>query len=184
MSLDYNSLLLAVGFSAACLSLTLFGIWLTSRSEKFLLTWAFSVLLVVGDVFTYDAYIETPTRVLGIGSFILLLLGMVAYGIYFGASHSVQQIAADAARTAIAGETTAERRTLVEAFVAANAGTYPFVDPNKLTADARDSVADPNQFDVSVRYDARNLPIWNLFPRLIMPTTTISRRSTIRIGGI
>ncbi|TIM19494.1 MAG: pilus assembly protein, partial [Mesorhizobium sp.] len=32
--------------------------------------------------------------------FILLLLGMVAYGIYFGASHSVQQIAADAARTA------------------------------------------------------------------------------------
>ena len=30
--------------------------------------------------------------------FILLLLGMVAYGIYFGASHSVQQIAADAAR--------------------------------------------------------------------------------------
>ncbi|RVD33089.1 pilus assembly protein, partial [Mesorhizobium sp. M4A.F.Ca.ET.020.02.1.1] len=35
--------------------------------------------------------------------FILLLLGMVAYGIYFGASHSVQQIAADAARTAIAG---------------------------------------------------------------------------------
>ena len=78
MSLDYNSLLLAVGFSAACLSLTLFGIWLTSRSEKFLLTWAFSVLLVVGDVFTYDAYIETPTRVLGIGSFILLLLGFSA----------------------------------------------------------------------------------------------------------
>ena len=32
--------------------------------------------------------------------FILFLLGMVAYGIYFGASHSVQQIAADAARTA------------------------------------------------------------------------------------
>jgi Flp pilus assembly protein TadG len=30
--------------------------------------------------------------------FILLLLGMVAYGIYFGASHWVQQIAADAAR--------------------------------------------------------------------------------------
>ena len=35
--------------------------------------------------------------------FVLLLPGMVAYGIYFGASHSVKQIAADAARTAIAG---------------------------------------------------------------------------------
>ncbi len=116
--------------------------------------------------------------------FVLLILGMVAYGIYFGASHSVQQIAADAARTAIAGETTAERRTLVEAFVAANAGTYPFVDPNKLTADARDSVADPNQFDVSVRYDARNLPIWNLLAGLPMPDVTISRTSTIRMGGL
>lgn len=36
MLLDYNSLLLAVGFSAACLSLTLFGTWLTARSDKFL----------------------------------------------------------------------------------------------------------------------------------------------------
>jgi Flp pilus assembly protein TadG len=29
--------------------------------------------------------------------YIFLLVGMVAYGIYFGAAHSVQQIAADAA---------------------------------------------------------------------------------------
>ena len=49
MLLDYNSLLLAVGFSAACLSLTLFGTWLTARSDKFLLTWAISVLVVVAD---------------------------------------------------------------------------------------------------------------------------------------
>ena len=116
--------------------------------------------------------------------FILLMLGMVAYGIYFGASHSVQQIAADAARTAIAGESASERRTLVQAFVAANAGAYPFVDPRRLTIDARDSAADPNQFDVSVRYDARNLPIWNLLAGLPMPDVTISRSSTIRMGGL
>lgn len=30
--------------------------------------------------------------------YLFLLVGMVAYGIYFGASHSVQQIPADAAR--------------------------------------------------------------------------------------
>ncbi|RUW83184.1 GGDEF domain-containing protein, partial [Mesorhizobium sp. M8A.F.Ca.ET.059.01.1.1] len=50
MSLDYTSLLLAVGFSAACLSLTLFGMWLTARSEKFLLTWAISLVFVAGDI--------------------------------------------------------------------------------------------------------------------------------------
>ncbi|RWA68586.1 MAG: pilus assembly protein [Mesorhizobium sp.] len=49
--------------------------------------------------------------------FILLLLGMVAYGIYFGASHSVQQIAADAARKAIAGLDQTERQALVTDFI-------------------------------------------------------------------
>lgn len=75
MSLDYNSLLLAVGFSAACLSLTLFGIWLTARTEKFLLTWAISALLIVGDVFIYRDYIDAPGRLLGIASFAVILVG-------------------------------------------------------------------------------------------------------------
>ncbi|RWC49488.1 MAG: GGDEF domain-containing protein [Mesorhizobium sp.] len=75
MSLDYTSLLLAVGFSAACLSLTLFGMWLTARSEKFLLTWAISLVFVVGDIFAYDAYIDMPGRLLGMAALALLLLG-------------------------------------------------------------------------------------------------------------
>jgi Flp pilus assembly protein TadG len=116
--------------------------------------------------------------------FIVLLLGMVAYGIYFGASHSVQQIAADAARTAIAGLNQSERQTLVSDFIAHDVAGYPFVDPNKLTVNAQDSVADGSQFVVSVSYDARNLPIWNLFPKLPLPGTTIQRQSTIRVGGI
>ena len=116
--------------------------------------------------------------------FILLLLGMVAYGIYFGASHSVQQIAADAARTAIAGLNQTERQTLVTNFIANDVSGYPFVDPKKLKVNAQDSVADGSQFVVSVTYDARNLPIWNLFQSLPLPGTTIQRQSTIRVGGI
>jgi len=84
MSLDYNSLLLAVGFSAACLCMTLFGIWLTARSEKFLLTWAVSVLLIVADVFAYQAYIDTPGRLLGLATFTFLLLG---FATMLGAAH-------------------------------------------------------------------------------------------------
>ncbi|TGP22884.1 pilus assembly protein [Mesorhizobium sp. M1D.F.Ca.ET.184.01.1.1] len=116
--------------------------------------------------------------------FILLLLGMVAYGIYFGASHSVQQIAADAARTAIAGLNQTERQALVTDFITHDVAGYPFVDPKKLTVDAKDSAVDGSQFVVSVSYDARNLPIWNLFRTLPLPGTTIQRQSTIRVGGI
>ncbi|KAA3450112.1 GGDEF domain-containing protein [Mesorhizobium sp. SARCC-RB16n] len=78
MSLDYTSLLLAVGFSAACLSLTLFGMWLTARSEKFLLTWAISLVFVVGDIFIYDAYIDMPGRLLGVSTSAFLLIGFSA----------------------------------------------------------------------------------------------------------
>lgn len=116
--------------------------------------------------------------------FLLLLLGLVAYGIYFGASHSVQQIAADAARTALAGLDQGERQTLATDFVARNAAAYPFVDPDKLTVETRDNPLDPNQFVVSVRYDARALPIWTLFAGIAMPGATIQRSSTIRTGGL
>ncbi|CDX19658.1 Diguanylate cyclase [Mesorhizobium sp. ORS 3324] len=84
MLLDYNSLLLAVGFSAACLSLTLFGTWLTARSDRFLLTWAISVLVVVAEVFVYDAYIGAPGKALGVLTLALLLLG---FSVMLGAAH-------------------------------------------------------------------------------------------------
>ena len=116
--------------------------------------------------------------------FVLMILGMSAYGIYFGASHSVQQIAADAARTAISGLDQSERQLLVTAFVQRNAHGYPFIDPAKLSVTARDSAADTDQFVVAVRYDARGLPIWNLLSDLPLPGTTITRSSTIRIGGL
>ena len=114
---------------------------------------------------------------------IMLLFGMVAYGIYLGASHSIQQIAADAARTAVAGLNAGERVSLAENYIDRNAGTYPFVDPSKLTLDIRDNPADADEFIVAVRYDARDLPIWNLLPDLPMPGMTIRHSSTIRVGG-
>jgi Flp pilus assembly protein TadG len=116
--------------------------------------------------------------------FLLMVMGMVAYGIYFGASHSLQEIAADAARTALAGLDQAERQSLVAAYVGRNAGGFPFIDPARLSVEAEDSADDGSQFVVSLRYDARDLPIWNLFAGLPLPDMTIARKTTIRIGGI
>lgn len=116
--------------------------------------------------------------------FLLLLLGMLAYGVYFGASHSVQQIAADSARAAVAGLTAGERETIVSNYIDTNAAGYVLVDPGKLTVSASDSPADDGEFTVSVSYDAADLPIWNLFDRLPLPRMTIVRRSVIRIGGL
>lgn len=116
--------------------------------------------------------------------YLFLFMGMTAYGIYFGASHSVQQLSADSARAAVAGVTAAERRTLALDFIQRNGGRYVFIDPDRLTVDVADSTGDANQFNVTVSYDASDLPIWSLFDGLSMPGQTILRRSTVRIGGI
>lgn len=116
--------------------------------------------------------------------FILLVFGMIAYGIYFGAMHSVQQIAADAARTAIAGLDETERKTLAQRFIDLNANGYVFIDGSKLAVSVKDSEADAEQFVVTLRYDAAQLPIWNLLPIVPLPEKTIVRSSTIRVGGI
>lgn len=114
--------------------------------------------------------------------FLLLFSGMVAYGIYLGTVHSIQQLAADAARTAIAGINTSERQFLAQRFIDRNASGYPLVDGQKLTVNVRDSVDDHEQFMVTIRYDASGLPIWSLYP--LLPSQTIERTSTIRIGGL
>jgi len=115
--------------------------------------------------------------------FIMLFLGMAGYGVYLGASHSVHQIAADAARIAIAGLNEAERRMLAADFIRRNASSYLFVDPEKLTIDTCDSANDSGQFVVALSYDAGALPIWSLLHGLPIQGKTIFRQSTIRIGG-
>jgi Flp pilus assembly protein TadG len=113
--------------------------------------------------------------------FILMLVGVLAYGIYFGAANSVQQIAADAARTSVAGLNATERDTLVTAFIESNAGAYVFIDPADVDFAIGDDEDDPSQYRVTVTYDASSLPIWAL--PVPLPGKTISFTSTIRLGG-
>ena len=114
--------------------------------------------------------------------FILMIVGVLAYGIYFGAASSVQQIAADAARTSIAGLSPTERNTLVTAFIENNAGGYVFIDPDEVDFTIGDDANDPNQYKVTITYDASQLPIWVL--PVPLPDKIISYTSTIRLGGI
>lgn len=114
--------------------------------------------------------------------FLLLVLGALAYGIYFGAAHSLQQLAADAARISVAGLDDEEREALVEQFLGAHASGYVFIDPVRLDHDTQ---SDPEgYFFITLRYDASHLPIWNLYPPIPLPNQTIAFRSTIRNGGL
>ncbi|MDE1159822.1 MAG: GGDEF domain-containing protein [Neorhizobium sp.] len=74
MMLDYQSLLLALGLSAACLMVTLFGTWVSRRTESFLLTLVAALALTISGILTYNLY----------GSHMGAILGAVAYSLLMG----------------------------------------------------------------------------------------------------
>lgn len=116
--------------------------------------------------------------------FLLMLTGMLAYGIYFGATHALQQLAADAARISISGLDETERNALVETYLSRHASDYILIDGTRLRHTIGDHPTDPSQYRVALRYDASELPIWNLYPPLPLPAKEIALAVTIRRGGL
>lgn len=114
---------------------------------------------------------------------LVFFLGLVAYGIYFGAAHSVQQLAADAARASVGGLNDAERTSIANAHVAASGGSYPLLASNRLTVSAHALDADPSQFEVRVAFDSSDLPIWALAGLVPLPRQTIERVAIVKRGG-
>ena len=115
--------------------------------------------------------------------FFLMVFGLLAYAIYFGMVHSVQQLAADAARASVAGITADERAALARSNVANAVANYPLLDPRKLTVAATPSGSDANLFTVDLRYDATGNTIFVLEGLVPMPPRVIERQAVIRRGG-
>lgn len=115
--------------------------------------------------------------------FFLMIFGMLTYAIYFGAVHSVQQLAADSARASVAGISPSERSTLAQTSVRNEIGNYPLLDPARLTVNASPAPSDPNLFQIQLSYDASRNAIFALDGLVPMPPRTIERQAVIRRGG-
>jgi Flp pilus assembly protein TadG len=112
--------------------------------------------------------------------FLVLVFGIVVFGAYLTMVHGVQQIAAEAARSSVAGLSETERVSLAENYVTANAGSYPLLQPSHLTVSAATSGSDV--FVVTVNYDASGNFIYTL-PFVPAPPSTIVRSAAIPFGG-
>ena len=114
---------------------------------------------------------------------LLMLFSLIGYGVYLAEAHAVQQIAADAARTAVAGLDASERQKLVQEYLTKSTMDYALLDKKNFTTKVQSDPSNPNQFTVSIEYDASTLPIFSLYS-YAMPDKHIRRYSTMRIGGI
>lgn len=115
--------------------------------------------------------------------FLAMLLGIVVFGSYLAAVHGVQQLAAEAARSSIAGLSETERGTLARNYVTSNAASYPLITADHLTVTAATSGSDANVFVVTVNYDASGMFIYALPAFVPQPPSAIVRSAAIPRGG-
>lgn len=114
---------------------------------------------------------------------LLLLLGIMGYGYVFGIYNSIQQIAAEAARSSVAGLSDAERAKIAQDYVTANAGAYAFIDPSKVKVRTSQTGPQQQSFEIAVSYDMSG-SVYDRLSRLVdLPQPMIERRAVVQRGG-
>lgn len=116
-------------------------------------------------------------------SFLLIVFGIVMFGSYLAVVHGVQQLAAEAARSSVAGLTEGERSSLASNYVTSHVNSYPLIAANNLTVNAATSGSDANVFVVTLNYNASNMFIYSLPSFVPAPPSTIVRSAAIPRGG-
>lgn len=111
---------------------------------------------------------------------ILMLCGIMGYGGYFWISHAVQQVANDAARTALAGLNLPERQSLAQEVLADEIDDYAYLEAANAGIEV---LGGEHTFTVQVTYDASGSAFWVLSKIVPMPDSQVRRTATVRLGG-
>lgn len=111
---------------------------------------------------------------------VALLLGILLYGSWFMIAHSLQQAANDAARAAVAGLDTDERRALVEQSVTAARASFPA--PRADTIGIGTSEAS-GYYRVTLRYDLAQAPMFAAVP-IPAPSGVLERGAVVRLPAL
>lgn len=115
--------------------------------------------------------------------FLVLVLGVLVYGLYFGVAHGVQQLAAEAARASVAGLSETERAEIARRNVNETLGNYPLLRSGQMSVEGRNDPADPQRFIVTIEYDASHLGLAAFSGLLPTPPEAIRREAIVRRGG-
>ena len=111
---------------------------------------------------------------------VMMLVGMVVYGGWMWLAQSVQTLATESARAAVGGLDAAERISLAQAFVAAEAeeGAGLPRDHMVVTVDS-----DDRAIRVHIAFDASDHWVMTMSGLLPPPPAVIRRTAVVRTGG-
>lgn len=110
-----------------------------------------------------------------------MMAGIMSYGGYFFVAHTVQQLANDAARAAIAGIDDTERAALVRETIAVSMRDQTLLrgEIGEVAITRADGL-----LRVEVQYDATSDLFMTFSTILPTPSPAIERSATIRLGGL
>jgi Flp pilus assembly protein TadG len=107
--------------------------------------------------------------------FLILVCGILVYGVWFALAMSVQSLASDGARAALAGLDADERVALARGFVqrqAPNLGLNAALTTSEITAD-------DGEIRVVVRFDASQHPVMAMHGLIPSPPQVIERTAVV-----
>jgi Flp pilus assembly protein TadG len=110
--------------------------------------------------------------------------GMVAFGIYLGASHNLKHIASEAARASIAGVSDQERIDLARRRVADALTEGAMFKPGTVLVSVGPNPADASLFTVTLTFDAKSLGFSGFSGLIPLPPDLIQSTVNVRRGGL
>jgi Flp pilus assembly protein TadG len=113
-----------------------------------------------------------------------LFAGMVAFGIYLGASHNLKHIASEAARASIAGVSDQERIDLARRRVADALTEGAMFKPGTVLVSVGPNPADASLFTVTLTFDAKSLGFSGFSGLIPLPPDLIQSTVNVRRGGL
>lgn len=117
-----------------------------------------------------------------IAPFLLLLIAAIlAYGSVFATSLSLQQLAAETARSTIGGLNDAEREELAAAHYTDVAADYPMLRSDAVSFDF-DAGAEGGRSRVTLRYDMTNHPAYALRDLVPLPASPLTYSMIVTDG--
>ncbi|MFF8803141.1 MULTISPECIES: TadE/TadG family type IV pilus assembly protein [unclassified Methylobacterium] len=113
-----------------------------------------------------------------------LFAGIVAFGIYLGASHNLKHIASEAARASIAGVSDQEREDLARRRVADALTEGAMFKPGTLLVAVGPNPTDTTLFTVTLTFDAKSLGFSGFSGLIPLPPDLIQSTVSVRRGGL
>ena len=116
--------------------------------------------------------------------FLMLAFGIIVYGLYFGAAHALQEMAAEAARTSVAGLSADERNSLARQSVDRALAGPSLFRAEDVAVQVGDDPADRDVYVVTLTYDSRSMGFARYAGLVPIPPAVLTRTFRVRRGGL